>query len=299
MRIRFAVSRLNSALQEFFLPDEYDYRNIVSVSVTGCVSVILYYSSMVEASELEEMIIENISDRLDFDVYISSRRMTRLKLSNIGRIPIIAPPTFRTLSAIDALEIENVLIEDFREELSLVNVSRFIMTNVTIRRVHKLNISEKGKTLRITNSELRNVMASLNFGTFRNIDITDSRFELQSPGMVSFHADTAVVRNSVFSNISLNLVASNVTVNGVCADGKSALRLQAENIDSSHNMLPNEINYSRDNRSISFFANLNNTVCKAGNCKCPKGSGQALLQSDVSKFILEWLLAMLLSRCFY
>ncbi|XP_012229849.1 uncharacterized protein [Linepithema humile] len=284
--------------EKLSLPENYDYKKIISVSVTGCVSVIFYYSTMPEANKLEEMVIENISDRLDFNIYISSRRMRRLKLSNIGRIPIIAPLTFGALATIDTFEIENVFIEDFQEELSFINVSHFIMSNVTIQRICKLNISEKGKTLRIVNSELRNITTSLNFASFQSIDIINSRFELQKPDIMSFHADTAIVKNSVFSNISLNLVATSITVNGICADGKSALRLKAENIDSSHNMLPNEINYSRDNQSINFFTNLNNIVCKAGNCKCPKSSGQALPQSDVSKFILGWLIT-LLSRCFY
>lgn len=270
------------------------------MSVTGCASAYLHYSSLPEANGLEEMIVQNISGRLDFDVFITSDKMKLLRLSNIGRIPMIASHTFVNLKAIERFEIMDAFIENFEEDFSYINVSHFIVTNVTIERVDRLNISEKGMTLTIVNSELRNVATSLNFANFLNIQIIGSKFELQKPGLVSIQGNVAVVKNSVFTNVSMNLVAKNsITINGICAIGKSTLRLAAKYINSTDNRLPNEIAYPRDNnQEPEFFTNRNNTVCKAGNCKCLKSNGQIPCQPIVPTFILGCSLMSLLSRGF-
>ncbi|KMQ89574.1 type i modular polyketide synthase [Lasius niger] len=286
--------------QEFLLPEEYNYRNVTRMSVTGCVSANLHYSSLPEAIGLEEMIVQNISGRLNFNVFITSNRMKLLRLSNIGRIPMIASHTFTNLAAIETFEITNALIENFEEDFSYINVSRFLVTNVTIERLDRLNVSEKGMTLSIVNSELRNVATSLNFANFLYIEIIGSKFELQKPGLVSIQGDVTIVKNSVFTNVSMNLVAKNaVTINGICAVGKSTLRLASKYINSTDNRLPNEIAYPRDNnQKPEFFTNRNNTVCKAGNCKCPKSNGQTPCQPIVPTFILGCSLVSLLSRGF-
>ncbi|XP_072752402.1 uncharacterized protein [Anoplolepis gracilipes] len=286
--------------EEFLLPEEYNYKNVTSMSITGCVSANLHYSSLPEASNLEEMIVQNISGRLDFDVFITSNRMKLLRLSNIGRIPMIASHTFVNLKAIETFEITDALIENFEEDFSFINVSQFIVTNVTIERVDRLNVSEKGMTLSIINSELRNVATSLNFASFLFIKIIGSKFELQKPGVVSIQGNVAVVKDSVFTNVSMNLVAMDaVTINGICAVGKSTLRLESKYINSTNNRLPNEIAYLRtNNQKPESFTNRNNTVCKAGNCKCPKSNGQTSCQLIVPTFILGCSLMSLLSRSF-
>ncbi|XP_011635137.1 uncharacterized protein LOC105425861 [Pogonomyrmex barbatus] len=277
--------------EEFFLPDEYNYTNIISVFITGCVSANLHYSSLPEASNLEEMIVQNISGNLDFEIFITSSKMKLLKLSNIGRIPTIASYTFTTLATIDTLVIENTIIENFDEEFNYVHVSHFNVTNVTIERVNLLNM-EKGATLRIVNTVLRNVETSLNLN-FLNIEIIDSKFKLQKPGLMSIQGDVAVVRNSIFSNVSMNLViALAIRINGICADGKSTLRLSSEQIYSADNRLPNEIAYPRSSQHGKSFMIQNNTVCKAGNCECSKSSGQILCPSTTPIYILICLLRM-------
>ncbi|XP_014478917.1 PREDICTED: uncharacterized protein LOC106746635 [Dinoponera quadriceps] len=261
--------------EEFFLPDEYNYANIVSVTVAGCDSADLHYSSLTEATDLEEMIVQNISGSLNFEVFITSTRIRTLRLSDIGRIPLITSDTFIRLASIDTLMIENAHIDRFEEDFSDINMTHFSMRNVTVERMGRLNLSENGKTLYIMNTELRNIATSLTFSNIGTIEIVGSKFRLQRPGLVSVLGGTVVVKDSVFSNASMNLNAAVATIRGVCADGKSALRLSSKYIDSTDNQLPNEIVYlTRDNQPARPDVNRNNTVCKAGNCKCPKISGQ-------------------------
>lgn len=164
-----------------------------------------------------------------------------------------------------------------------------------IEHVNKLNIPEQGTTLSIVNSKLQNIAAPLNFVNFLNIQIIDSKFELQKPGLMSLQGDTAVVKNSIFANVSMNLVAKDsIIINGICAIGKSTLRLAAKYINSTNNQLPNEITYlGNNNQKQNFSSKLfisNNTVCKAGNCKCIERNGQIPCQPIVSTFILGFLL---------
>ncbi|TGZ51942.1 uncharacterized protein [Temnothorax longispinosus] len=275
--------------EEFLLPEEYNYKNITSVSVTGCVSANLHYASFPEASNLEEMIVQNISGILNFEVFFTSNRVKLLKLSNIGRIPKITGHTFTNLRAIDTLAIEGALIENLEEEFFHINVLHFIMMNVTIERVDRLNVSEKGATLRIVNSELRNAKEILNFGNFDKIEINGSKFEMQKPGVMSIQGTVAIVENSIFSNVSMNLVTTNaIVINGICADGKSTLRLSSKYVNSTDNRLPNEIAYPGGDQPGGperVLTIRNNTVCKAGNCKCSKSSGQAPYQVAIPIYI--------------
>lgn len=300
-------------LQKFVLPEEYNYANITSVSISGCVSANLHYSSLPEATHLQEMIVQNISGRLEFDVYISSKIMKLLKLSNIDRIPIIASHTFVSLMKIETIEIENVHIDVLEEDFSSLRVFEFILTNVTIERVNKLTMSEKGtsKILRILNTEFYNISTSINFAYFQKVEIVDSMFVLQKPGMLLIDSNNVIVERSVFTNLSMNVVASNfIKINGICADGKSALRLAtyinstSMIINSTNNRLPTEIAYpSHELAALNWRAQTgvfkqNNMVCKAGNCECPKGKGQGS-QTCVSIPILGCLLIAPLLRNFF
>lgn len=266
--------------------------------VAGCASANLHYSSLPEAIGLEEMVVRNISGTLDFDVYITSRRMKLLKLSNIGRIPLIARHLFVVLRTVDVLEIENVRVDYVQQEFSYVNISSLLVANVTIERTDLLNLS--GNTsLTIIRSELRRVATSLNLAKFRDIRIIGSRFALERPGMVYVQGERVLVEDSVFLNASMSLVAKYIEVRGICADGRSALRLSSRYIDSTDNRLPNEIVYSTTGRlgSPEYFVERN-TVCKAGNCECTKNSGQDTRRACV--FVLGGLLvALFMSRGFY
>ncbi|XP_032668804.1 uncharacterized protein LOC116842996 [Odontomachus brunneus] len=283
--------------EEFLLPDEYNYINIVSVTIAGCRSVNLHYSSLPEATGLKEITVQNISDSLNFDVYITSNKMKMIKLSDIGWIPSIMSHTFISLTSIDMLIIENTHIIDFKENFSYVNVSHFVMRNVTIEHVNQLNLPENGRTLYIMDSELWNITTSLTFTNIHIIEIINSKFRLQKSNLVSILGDNVAVKDSVFLDSSMSLNAATATVHGICADGKSTLRLSSNVIDSINNRLPNEIVYlTRDNRPAmpGSFLNQNNTVCKAGNCKCLKISGQApYFAAHVSLLIVGCLLISL------
>lgn len=285
----------------FFLPDEYNYTNVASLTVAGCASANLHYSSLPEATNLEEVIVQNISGRLDFNVYIASSRIKMLRLSDIGRVPLIASHTFVNVASIDKFMIENVHIDEFEEDFTYLNVSLFIMRNVTIERMDRLNLSENSTTLYIKNSELRNIATSLTVTNIHFIEIFDSKFRLQRPGLVSVLGNLVVIRNSVFSNASMSLnAATTAKIHNICADGKSTLRLSSKHIDSTNNQLPNEIVYlTRDNQPAKSgsFVNKNNTVCKAGNCKCPKSIGQASCPvAYASLLVLGCLLTSLFRR---
>lgn len=256
----------------------------------------LHYTSLKKGKRIEEIIIRDVKNYLDFDVSIESERLKLLKLSNIERIPSIAAHTFTNLKSIEKFVIENVSIENFEEDFNFITVSQLILTNVVIKHINKLNFSEKGRTLRIVNTKFHNVTSSEIFANFENVQIVDSIMELHTPGVVSIEAHDIVVTNTFFSNVSANLIAKDaITINGICADGKSALRVVSKFINSTNNSVPNEINYPMDKQS-KFLINRNNTVCKAGNCDCPRSSGQAQSWTIVPTLIVGCLLIASLSR---
>jgi len=264
----------NSLFQELLLPD-YDYRNISSISITGCLKVNFIYASLWRANKIEEIIVQNIRDYLNFDIFIESDQVKLLRLSNIGRIPLIATHTFTNLKAIDTFAIDNVLIENFEEDFTNISVSHFILTNVTIKRINKLSFSEKGTTLRIVNSQFHNITSSPNFVNFQNVEIINSKIVLYTPGVMSIQGENTIMKNNFFSNVSMSLVATNtITISGICADGKSTLRVLSKVIHSTDNRMPNEITYPNDNQP-KYLVQRNNTVCKAGNCDCPKNNSQS------------------------
>lgn len=271
--------------QEFFLPEGYNYKNIVSVTITGCTSANLDFSSFPEAENLEELIVQNISGTLNFDAYIASNRLKLLKLSNIGRIPKITNQMFTSKIHIDTILIENTLIEDLEEDFSYFSVLWFIMINVTIERVDMLNISTFG-SLHIKNSELRNIKKSLTFANFVRVEIIDSRFEMQNPGLMTIQSTDTIVQNSIFSDVSMNLVSSNaIRINDICAHGKSTLRLSSKCIESTDNRLPNEIAYRGSNEECLMIRD--NIVCKAGNCKCTNSNGSPPCRATILLYIFS------------
>jgi hypothetical protein len=233
------------------------------------------YASLWRANKIEEIIVQNIRDYLNFDIFIESDQVKLLRLSNIGRIPLIATHTFTNLKAIDTFAIDNVLIENFEEDFTNISVSHFILTNVTIKRINKLSFSEKGTTLRIVNSQFHNITSSPNFVNFQNVEIINSKIVLYTPGVMSIQGENTIMKNNFFSNVSMSLVATNtITISGICADGKSTLRVLSKVIHSTDNRMPNEITYPNDNQP-KYLVQRNNTVCKAGNCDCPKNNSQS------------------------
>ncbi|KAG7201515.1 hypothetical protein KM043_004267 [Ampulex compressa] len=262
--------------EEFFLPEGFNYENVTSVWISSCESANLHFSSLPEASRLADISIQNISERLNLELFLSSRAIARFRLSNIGRIPLITHDTFTSLTSIGSLELENLLVESLEEQFDAIEVKNFLVTNVTIERTEGVNFSERGERLRIVNSKFLNVGGSLNFAFFADVLIENSSFELQKPGHLSIESDAAAIASSVFLNVSMNVVATKgIFMNATCADGKSSLRLSSDRIESYANRLPTEIVYTGNmQRHTTELRNRDNTVCIAGNCKCPKSSGQ-------------------------
>ncbi|XP_031839481.1 uncharacterized protein LOC116430013 [Nomia melanderi] len=273
--------------EEFVLPDGYNYENVTSLRIASCASANLHFSSLTEADRITEIIVQNISDRLIFELFLASKRIERLRLSKIRRIPLISRDTFLSVGRIESLRIEDARIDRFEEQFTDIAIREFSMINVTVEQADGWNFSEKGGgTLRIENSEFQKIAGSLNLGYFSNVEILRSKFHLQKPGHLLLEGDLVLVEECVFSNASVNLVAaSKVAINGTCADGKSSMRLSADVLESANNRLPTEIVYTKKKRAAERFSIRNNTVCIAGNCKCPKTSGQGTRTATIFSYL--------------
>lgn len=199
--------------------------------------------------------------------------------------------------SIGLFRIEDTKITNFEEQFTDINVTNFIIKNVMIDRMNGLNFSERGRNLRIRNSEVRNVDNNLNFAYFSDIEIVNSKFELRKPGYLSVEGKSALVENSTFTNVTMNMVTSDkIKMNGTCADGKSSLRLSSTRIESFGNKLPTEIIYTKSRRynESELLLVKNNTVCIAGNCRCPKTNSQKSTQDHYSNSYI--VLVIFLSR---
>ncbi|CAL7946726.1 unnamed protein product [Xylocopa violacea] len=295
-------SNLRLCLQEFSLPEGYNYENVTNLRIASCSFANLHFSSLTEANRITEIVVQNISERLIFELFLASRRMKRVKLSKIRSVPSITRDTFLGLNSIESFEIEDTRIDSFEERFTDVAIRRFSMINVTIERIDELNFSGKGETLRIENSRFENVHGSLNFAYFSTVEIVRSNFQLQKPGLVLIEGDVVYMEDCMFSNSSANVVAADsIKISGTCAAGKSSMRLSSNNIESLNNRLPTEIVYTTNKlRATERFFNRNNTVCIAGNCNCPKSNGQPkrfkdAFPANVLRFLLP--IAILLSTC--
>ncbi|XP_076658519.1 uncharacterized protein LOC143362345 [Halictus rubicundus] len=279
--------------EEFFLPDGYNYENVTSLQVLSCRSANLHFSSLTEANRITEIIVENIHGRLIFELFLASKKLERLSLSKIRWIPMITRDTFLSVQTIGSLSIQDAKIDRFEERFTDIAITDFAMINVTVEEAEGLNFSGKsGGTLRIENSEFQNVTESLNFAYFSNVEIVRSKFHLQKLSHLLVEGDGVLVEDCVFSNASVNVVAAkHVTINGTCADGQSSMRLSSSNIESTNNRLPTEIVYTKNKTNEERLAVRNNTVCIAGNCKCPKTSGQGTHATTIaSSFAYRFLL---------
>lgn len=282
--------------EEFILP-EYNYENITSLEISSCYSANLHFNSLELGYQVNEIVVRNISDRLLFDLSIMSTKMRRCELSQIRRIPVISSSTFTNQQTIEVFIIENTFIEKFEETFTDITVTNFVMSNVTIGHIEGINFSERGSRLQLTNTDFQNVTGSLNFDHFSRVHIQDSRFALQKPGKLLLDGESVFVSNSVFLNASMNFGASSdILINSTCADGKSSLRLFSDKIESLNNRLPTEIIYTKYRRRgvAESVVNHNNTVCIAGNCKCPKRSGQSSSYPTIVTFGILLIASILL-----
>ena len=249
---------------------------MTSIQIASCNVANLHFSSLTEASQITEISVQNISDRLIFELFLTSKKLKQLRLSRIGRIPLITRDTFVRLNSIETIRIEDTRIDHFAERFTDMAITNFSMINVTVERIDQLSFSAKGESLYIKNSEFQNVTGSLNFAYFSSVEILHSKFQLGKPGYILIEGDIVYIENCVFSNSSANVVAAeSIWINGTCADGKSSMRLSSNDIKSVNNRLPTEIIYTKNKDESERFFNRNNTVCIAGNCKCPKSNGQS------------------------
>ncbi|KAI4476008.1 hypothetical protein M0804_013933 [Polistes exclamans] len=260
--------------QEFFLLQEYNYKNVTSLSLSSCSTANLD-TSFTESDKIKELVVKNISELLKLNVFLYTDQLKRFELTNIKKIPYVKHDIFLNIKSIEHFEMQNVHVDYFEEQFIGIKVNHFVMANVTISNMEGFNFSEKGETLQISDCEFRNVSTLLlNFGHFSKVEIVNSKFELQKPGQLLIESNEAIVRDNIFFNVSMNLVAANnVTINNICADGKSSLRLSSNKIESFDNKLPTAIIYTKGQTSY-YVSENNNTICIAGNCKCPKSNGQ-------------------------
>ncbi|XP_076751997.1 uncharacterized protein LOC143424075 [Xylocopa sonorina] len=281
--------------EEFSLPEGYNYENVTNLEIASCSFANLHFSSLTEANRITELVVENISERLIFELFLPSRTMKRLKLSKIRSIPLITRDTFLSLNNIDSVEIEDTRIDSFEERFTDVTITNFSMINVTIERIDQWNFSGKGETLRIENSQFLNVTGSLNFAYFSTVKILRSNFQLQKPGLLLIEGDVVYIEDCTFSNSSANVVAADsIRISGTCAAGKSSMRLSSNNIESLNNRLPTEIIYTTNKQpATERFFNRNNTVCIAGNCNCPKTNDQPTRFKHALRFLLPISLLLL------
>ncbi|XP_076629927.1 uncharacterized protein LOC143346065 [Colletes latitarsis] len=271
--------------EELFLSKKYDYKNVTNLQISSCRSANLHLTSIIGADQITEIIVQNISESLVFELAVPSKTMKLLKLSNIRRIPLIAHDTFLHPNSIDTLRIENTRIDRFEEPFAHIAINDFSMINVTIGHIDWLNFFEKSNTLHIENSVFQNVTGSLNFSYFTKVWILSSTFQLQKPGHLLIEGVQIFIKDCVFSNASVNVVATiSIQIHDTCADGKSSMRLSSNRIESMGNRLPTEIVYTKRDRVTNRFPNQNNTICIAGDCKCPKSSARSTQNAAI--FIL-------------
>ncbi|KAI4504258.1 hypothetical protein M0802_000729 [Mischocyttarus mexicanus] len=267
--------------EEFYLPIGYNYKNVTNLNVSSCSRATLLHNSLTE--NVEELVVKNISELLNFEIYLYMDKFKRFELTNIKRIPFINHDTFLSIKSIEHFEIRNVHIDYFEEQFWKINVNHFVMANVTILNMEGFNLSEqKGETLQISDCEFRNVStSSLNFGNFSKVKIVNSKFEFKKPGLLSINSDVAIVHDNIFFNVSINLVATkNITINNICVDG---------NIESFNNKLPNDITY-KSGQTLNVVSK-NNTNCTAGSFL--KSNGQNANRPITVVFLFEIILLLI------
>ncbi|XP_066587958.1 uncharacterized protein [Prorops nasuta] len=262
----------------FQLPTNFNYENVTSLTVSSCSTADLHFSTLTEANQIEEITVQNISKELIFELILTSKHVKNIKFAGVRHIPLITHDKFINVAKIQSFEIVDTFIDRFEEQFTDTAVTELIMKNVTINNYSGMQLAEKGQLLRVVDTQFNRVEMPINFAYFAKVEIINSVFTVPEPGQMSIEANDAYIENNIFSNVSMNLVASdNITISNICADGKSSLRLSSSKITSFNNKLPTEIVYTFSKRSSSLneiYLNINNTVCIAGNCKCQKSSGQ-------------------------
>ncbi|KAG8038234.1 hypothetical protein G9C98_006561 [Cotesia typhae] len=260
--------------EELNLPSNINYENVSFLAITSCKFADIHFSSLPNAQIIRHILIQNISGSLKFEPFVISKKLDTFKLKNIQKIPIISHDTFTSISSIETLMIEDTRIDQFDEQFAHISIDNFILHNVSIKQMIGINFSGQGKTLKIIDTIIRNVAGDLNFAYFESIEIINSTFEFEKPGDIPIEGLNAQIINCVFLNVSVNLVVSeNIKLKDNCADGKSSMRLSSKYVYSVGNRLPTEIIYTQNRTNSILFHNNNNTVCIAGNCKCPKSAG--------------------------
>ncbi|KAK0078214.1 hypothetical protein PV325_002830 [Microctonus aethiopoides] len=256
--------------KEFDLPKNYNFVNLTTLLIESCDSVNIELVSSSNLKLINDIQIQNITGKLIFEPNLKMKNFGKIWLRNIGNIPTITHKTFLNIRKIDSFIIENTRIKYLNEQFTDIDVNIFNFNNVIIDNMVGINWS--GQSLKIINTIMRNVNGDFNFESLDSIVIINSTIEFNKPGQMSIYGSNARIINSVFSNISINLVAGSVVMSDNCGDGISSLRLSSDWVKSIDNRMPTEIIYTNNRSNLNMFSNINNTVCKAGNCKCQKNS---------------------------
>nr|XP_033328823.1 uncharacterized protein LOC117221751 [Megalopta genalis]XP_033328827.1 uncharacterized protein LOC117221756 [Megalopta genalis]XP_033339892.1 uncharacterized protein LOC117228303 [Megalopta genalis] len=289
-----AVSCRCTGSEEFEIPGDFrGYQNTSSLHVQYCRSAHLHDMNLILASHITEIVVDNIDGILRFELIPKSKKLKDLRLSHIRWIPTLTRQIFIYTKEINSLTIENARIGHLGDLFSNTLITNVFLTNVTVEYAEKLYFSEeRGNVLRIADSEFQNIANTWNFANFSNVEIVRSRFYLNNPGNLKIEADEVLVKDSVFSNTSISIIAQNsVSTEDICATGKSSMSLYSNKIVSTNNRLPNQINY---HQKINLKPDdRNNTICIAGNCKCSETSGQDTYASTIaSSFAYRFLMSV-------
>ncbi|XP_078047854.1 uncharacterized protein LOC144475638 [Augochlora pura] len=291
---KFGVSCRCADSKRFEIPGKFrDYQNMTSLHIEYCRSAHLSDKNLILASQLAEITVDNIEGTLMFELIPKSKNFKDLKLSHIQSIPSLTREIFSYTKQMNMIMMEDVRIGHLGDLFSNTSIAYVILTNVTVEYADKLHFSEeKGNLLRIVDSEFRNIADSCYFSKFLKVEIVRSKFHLKNPGKLIVEADDVLVENCVFSNTSISITASDsVTMRSTCASGKSSMSIHSKKIVSTYNRLPNQINYH--NKAELEPEIQNNTICKAGTCKCSKSSGQDTFSTTIaSSYVYLFLISI-------
>ncbi|XP_046616558.1 uncharacterized protein LOC124303424 [Neodiprion virginianus] len=223
----------------------YNYCNDfdpVSVRVSSCVSVTISETGIGLENEVESLTVENVTKELQLSTIFSVQNMRLIKLLNIGNIPNITHSSFTSVNRIGQLHIENTKIEFFHETLKKINISEFILINVTIEKLHALEIFDvEGLNVTFINCRItvNGGPVQLENSKHGSIKLVNTMFEFENSGNMSLKAEYVQVLNCTFIRASVNVIGDNIDVNDVCGDKASSVtRRYTKNPENNGTKIP-------------------------------------------------------------
>ncbi|XP_046422622.1 uncharacterized protein LOC124180827 [Neodiprion fabricii] len=201
----------------------------VSVRVSSCVSVTISETGIGLENEVESLTVENVTKELQLSTIFSVQNMRLIKLLNIGNIPNITHSSFTSVNRIGQLRIENTKIEFFEETLKKININEFILINVTIEKLHALEIFDvEGLNVTFINCRItvNGGPVQLENSKHGSIKLVNTMFEFENSGNMSLKAEYVQVLNCTFIRASVNVISDYIDVNDTCGDNASSMTLR-------------------------------------------------------------------------